>query len=215
VDGVPEDVGRGVGARPDGLGVAEEHGGLHRARPAASPPGLREALRLGVRGQVVQRRVDVEDGDLEVRVPPRQRVHGGVHLPVEALRVAVEPGHAPGGAVPEQRDGRRQAAQRRQRRDADAARPHAVELLHGAAEDGHEAVGELVGRLRLEQQRVYVVVLHEVAGAGADDVQRAAEDGARLPRAGHRRQLRLVLPEVLQLLGQRDRVLCVFVCIGV
>ena len=74
-------------------------------------------------------------------------------------------------------------------------------------EDADEAVGELVGGLRLVEERVDVVVLHEVAGAGADDVERAGDDGVGLPGAGHRRQLRLVLLEVLQLLGQRDRVL--------
>ena len=77
----------------------------------------------------------------------------------------------------------------------------------GVAEDGDEAVGELVGGLGLEEQGVDVVVLDEVAGAGADDVQRAGDDGPGLAGAGHRRQLRLVLLEVLQLLGQRDRVL--------
>lgn len=52
-----------------------------------------------------------------------------------------------------------------------------------------------------------VVVLEEVAGAGADDVQRVSQDGARLAAAGHRGQLRLVLLVVLELLAQRDRIL--------
>lgn len=77
----------------------------------------------------------------------------------------------------------------------------------GVAEDGDEAVGELVGGLGLEEEGVDVVVLDEVAGACADDVERAGDDGFGLGAAGHCRQLRLVLPEVLQLLGQRDRVL--------
>ena len=42
VDGVPEHVGRRVRARPDKLGVAEEHRELHLPRPSASPLRLRE-----------------------------------------------------------------------------------------------------------------------------------------------------------------------------
>jgi hypothetical protein len=77
----------------------------------------------------------------------------------------------------------------------------------GVAEDADEAVGELVGGLGLEEERVDVVVLDEVARAGANDVQRAGDNGPGLAGAGHRCQLRLILLEVLQLLRQRDRVL--------
>lgn len=57
--------------------------------------------------EVVEGRVDVEHGDLEVGVGLRKRVDGDVHLAVEVLGVAVEPRDAPAAAVAEQRDRRR------------------------------------------------------------------------------------------------------------
>lgn len=78
---------------------------------------------------------------------------------------------------------------------------------HGVAEDADEAVGELGGGLRLVEERIDVVVLDEVTCTGADDVQRAGDDRVGLAASGHRGQLRPVLLEVLQLLGQGDRVL--------
>jgi hypothetical protein len=68
-------------------------------------------------------------------------------------------------------------------------------------------VAVLVDVVAAGQGCVVVVVLEEVAGAGADDVHRAGEDGPRLGAPGHRSQLGLVLLVVLELLGQRDRVL--------
>ncbi|CAL5036782.1 unnamed protein product [Urochloa decumbens] len=74
-------------------------------------------------------------------------------------------------------------------------------------EDADEEVGVLADVVAAGQGGVVVVVLEEVAGARADDVQRVGEDGARLGAPGHRGQLGLVLLVVLELLGQRDRVL--------
>jgi len=76
-----------------------------------------------------------------------------------------------------------------------------------AGEDADEEVAVLVDVVAAGQGGVVVVVLEEVAGAHADDVERVGEDGASLGVPGHRGQLRLVLLVVLELLGQRDRVL--------
>jgi len=76
-----------------------------------------------------------------------------------------------------------------------------------AGEDAGEEVAVLVDVVAAGQGGVVVVVLEEVAGARADDVERVGEDGASLGAPGHRAQLRLVLLVVLELLGQRDRVL--------
>ncbi|BAS85784.1 Os03g0683816 [Oryza sativa Japonica Group] len=59
----------------------------------------------------------------------------------------------------------------------------------------HEDVGELVGGVGGAQHRVDVVVLHEVAGAGADHVDGLRRQRRRLLPAGHRLHLRLVLLE--------------------
>jgi len=80
-------------------------------------------------GELAEGRVDVEDGDLEVGVPPLERPDGGVQLLVEGLGVAVEPRHARVLALAVQPDGRRQAAQRRHGRDADPPRSQPVQLL--------------------------------------------------------------------------------------
>lgn len=65
--------------------------------------------------------------------------------------------------------------------------------------DADEEGGELRRRLRLEEKRVDVVVLDEVAGSGADHVEGIRDDGRRLA-AGQLGKSRLVFPEVLQLL---------------
>jgi hypothetical protein len=84
-----------------------------------------------------------------------------------------------------------------------------------AGEDADEEVGVLLDVVAVGQGGVVVVVLEEIAGARADDVERVAEDGASPGAPGHRRQLRLVLLVVLELLGQRDRVLHVRVRKGI
>lgn len=82
-----------------------------------------------------------------------------------------------------------------------------VAYCHGVFEDADEAVGELVGGLGLVEERIDVVILDEIAGTGADDVQWAVDDWLGLAASGHGCQLRLVLLEVLQLLGQRNSML--------
>lgn len=116
-------------------------------------------------------RVDVENRNLEIMVPPRQRIDGRVELVDIPKRVVVEPRHA--AAAPEAKHGDRQgsAAQRCQRQDAHTPCSHAIQLRDGVGEDADEAVGELVGGLGREEQRVDVVVEAEIIGAGADDVE--------------------------------------------
>lgn len=90
-----------------------------------------------------------------------------------------------------------------------AGRPSLIRMTYvgEAGEDADEEVAVLVDVVAAGQRGVVVVVLEEVAGARADDVERVGEDGASLGAPGHRGQLRLVLLVVLELLGQRDRVL--------
>lgn len=80
-------------------------------------------------GKLPERRVDVEDGHLEVGMPPLQRLDCGVELAVESLGVAVEARHARVAALAVQPDGRREAPQRRHGRDADPPCPQLVQLL--------------------------------------------------------------------------------------
>lgn len=74
-------------------------------------------------------RVDVENRNLEIMVPPRQRIDGRVELVDIPKRVVVEPRHA--AAAPEAKHGDRQgsAAQRCQRQDAHTPCSHAIQLL--------------------------------------------------------------------------------------
>lgn len=59
----------------------------------------------------------------------------------------------------------------------------------------------------LVEERVDVVVLEEVAVAGADDVEGPLDDLRRVPAAGDARQLALVLLEEVELLRQWNHLL--------
>jgi hypothetical protein len=124
---------------------------LDRARTALLNTHVHTVSR-GVLCEFAEGRVDVEDGELEVGVPPLERLDGGVQLGVEGLGVAVEPRHARSLAVAVQPDGRRQAAQRRHGRDADPPRPQPVQLLQPTTYSSqidlmmNEAKGSRMGR---------------------------------------------------------------------
>lgn len=80
----------------------------------------------------------------------------------------------------------------------DAAYPH------GIADNVDYEVRELVHGQRLGEQRVEVVVKAEIIWTGADNVECTRDDWLRMSVPGQYCQLRLVLSEVFQLLGQRD-----------
>lgn len=67
-----------------------------------------------------------------------------------------------------------------------------------------EGVGELVGGVGLVEEGVDVVVLNEVAAAGAEEVDGARVDGISLASPHHARHLALPLLVVVELLRQWD-----------
>lgn len=84
----------------------------------------------GVVDEVEERLVDVEDDELEVRVPALHGVRGRAELSVEGKGVVVEALHAACVPAAEQGHGRREATHRRQRRHADPAATQTVQALH-------------------------------------------------------------------------------------
>lgn len=85
----------------------------------------------GIADEVEERVVDVEDDELEVRVPLPHGVRGHLQLRVEDQGVVVQALYAAAaGPATEEGKGRREAAHRRQRRHADPPRPQPVQALH-------------------------------------------------------------------------------------
>lgn len=79
--------------------------------------------------EVEERLVDVEDDELEVRVPALHGVRGHAELPVEGEGVVVEALHAACVPAAEQGHGRWEAPHRRQRRHADPTGAQTVQAL--------------------------------------------------------------------------------------
>ncbi|BAS96168.1 Os06g0149133 [Oryza sativa Japonica Group] len=84
---------------------------------------------------------------------------------------------------------------------------------HSTSYHADEEIAVTVDVVAARQRGVVVVVLDEIAGPCADDIQRVGQDGGGILLADQRRKLGLVLLVVLELLRQSNCILQRKVCI--
>jgi hypothetical protein len=155
--------------------------------------------------EVEEALVDGDVGELELGELAPEPAHHVPHLGVVApghlveLLDALAAAERVGGAL------ERQAADGGEPREGDPPRAEAVDPCQERARAVNEEVLVLGHReLREPARGQQEVVLEEVVGADADDVERAADDGGGAARAEPRAEALLVLLVVLHLLPQRD-----------
>uniref|UniRef100_A0A0A9FKE6 Uncharacterized protein n=1 Tax=Arundo donax TaxID=35708 RepID=A0A0A9FKE6_ARUDO len=203
MEGVPEEVLAGVLAC-HGVPVVAQVGHLHLPRRAAPFLHVLQSQRGRAVDEVEHVFVDVDVRDLEPR-PGR----GEAAEHVEHLDVVV-PGHLvvlldAAAAERVERALQREAPDGAEPREGDPPRPQPVDLGEEPLRLRHQKVLELAHReLREPARHEQEVVLEEVVGADADDVERVGDDAPRRGAPDMTPETPLVLPEVLHLLPQRD-----------